>query len=347
MAAAYYARPHALVRAMLGRLLGPQQKQRLVTAESLEEALRQLRGTPYAAEVEAAAQAGNVLQEAERALERNLVQSYGRVIRTLSGPPQALIVEALRRLEVDNLKAILRGLATGAPAEEIRAVLVPLDRRGLLPLEQLLAAAGVAEAVQALDGLPYARPLAAALERYQREGSLFPLEVALDLDYLRRLWGRALALGGADRASARRALGSRYDVLNVTWLLRYKLIYRLLPQEIFNYTLPYGYRVDDETIHRAATAGDLAALVEALPQPYRGLLAPLVGAGIARMEVALRRYLWREALALLSGYPFQVGVILSYLYLKEAEVRDLVAILEGKSLGRPPAEIQAFLWSEL
>jgi len=347
MGATYYAGPHALVRALLGRLLSAQEKRRLIAAESMEEALRQLRGTPYAAEVEGAAQAGDVLQEVERALERNLAQSYGRVIRALSGPPQALIVEALRRLEVDNLKAILRGLATGAPAGEIRAVLVPLGRWTLLPVERLLAAPSVAEAVQALGGLPYARPLAAALERYERERSLFPLEVALDLDYLRRLWARGEALRGSDRASVRRALGTRYDVLNVTWLLRYKLIYRLSPQEIFNYTLPYGYRVDDETIRRAAMAGDLATLIEGLPEPYRGVLAPLQDSGIARMEVALRRYLWRDARALLSGYPFQVGVILSYLYLKEAEVRDLVAILEGKSLGRRPDEIQAFLWSEL
>jgi len=347
MGATYYARPHALVRAMLGRLLRLQEKRRLIAAEKVDEVLRQLRSTPYAAEVEEATQAGQGPRQVERALERNLVRAYGRIIHALDGPPQALVIEMLRRVEVDNLKAILRGLATRAPVEEIRAVIVPLNRWALVPVERLLAVRSVPEVVEALDRLPYARPLAAALERYEREHSLFPLEVALDLDYLRRLWARAEALHGADRASAQRALGMRYDVLNVTWLLRYKLVYRLSPQEIFNYTLAYGLRVNDETIRRAATASNLAALIDALPQPYREVLAPLQDAGIARMEVALRRYLSREALAFLSGYPFQVGVILSYLYLKEAEVRDLIAILEGKSLGQRPEEIQALLWSEL
>ncbi len=345
MSATQYARPNAAMRAMLGRLFAPQEMRRLLAAPTLDDALRQLAATPYGPALAAAAQ--GTLLWAERALESSLVDAYARLIRTLEGAPRALVEEMLRRLEVDNLKAILRGLATGAPADEIRSLLLPLGRWERLEVGQLLAAPGVAEAVRALDRLPYARPLAEALPRYERERSLFPLEVALDLDYYRRLWALAATLPGGDRDSARRVLGARYDVLNVSWLLRFSQLYRLSAQEIFNYTLPYGDRIDDDIMRRAAAAPDIAGLVAALPEPYRALLGPLEGAGITRMEAALRRFLWHDAHALLTGYPFQIGAIMAYLYLKEAEVRDLAAILEGKRLGRPPAEIEALLWSEL
>ncbi len=347
MGATSYARPHAIMRAMLGRLLTPREVERLIAAPSLDDALHQLDATPYAPDLAAARGAERGLLPVEKALERNLVRAYERLLGTLDGAPRALVEGLLGRLELDNLKAILRGLASGAPADAIRALLVPLGRWERLPLDRLLAAGSVAEAVPALDRLPYARPLASALGRYEEEHSLFPLEVALDLDYYRRLWARLEALAPRDRAGARRILGARYDVLNVTWLLRYRLIYRLSAQEIFNYTLPYGYRVGDEAIRAAAAAPDLAGLLAALPEPYRGLLSPLEGAGIDALEVALRRYLWRDAHSVLAGYPFQVGTILAYLYLKEAEVRDLVAILEGKRYGRQPDELRALLWSEL
>ncbi|HOG46057.1 MAG TPA: V-type ATPase subunit [Anaerolineae bacterium] len=346
MGASQYARPNAAMRAMLGALLAPQEKRALVAAPSLEDAMRRLRATPYGRDL-AVAEAGGELLPLEKALQRTLVGTYGRLIRTLEGAPRDLVEELLRHFEVDDIKAILRGLATGAPAAKIRALLVPLGRWERLPLERLLAAPSVAEAVRALGRLPYARPLGEALPRYEAERSLFPLEVALDLDYFRRLWARLEALSGGDRVGAVRILGARYDVLNVTWLLRYKLTYRLSAQEIFNYTLPHGYRVDDGVIRRATTAGDLAGLIAALPQPYRGLLAPLEGASLAHMEAALCRYLWHDARALLAGYPFQAGAILAYLHLKEAEVHDLVAILAGKRSGRPAAEIEALLWSEL
>ncbi len=331
---------------MLSELLLPEEKRSLLAAGSVEDALRQLEASPYGAEI-AQAREGARLLPVERALEHSLVDAYTRLIRTLDGAPRALLEEMLRRLELDNLKAILRGLAAGADPEAIRRVLVPLGGFSRLPVDGLLAAESLAEAGRALGRLPYARPLQDALERGERERSLFPLEVALDLDYYRRLWARVQALPPVDRGGAARFLGQRYDVVNVGWLLRYRAIYHLSAEETFNYTLPHGYRIDDGVIRRAAAAPDLTGLLAELPEPYRGLLQGLTQAGIWRMEVALQRYLWREARSALILYPLQIGLLLAYLYLKEAEIHDLRAILEGRRIGRSPEEIAAFLWGEV
>ena len=342
-----YARPNAAIRGMISRLLTPRQRRELIVAPGLEEALRQLEATAYSTGLAALPGDGANLASLEAALKRDLVSAYCAVIHALDGRPRALMDELLRRLEVDDLKAILRGRAAGAASEGIRPLLVPLAACSRLPVDALLAASGVAEAIEALGALPYARPLRDALERYRREGTLFPLEVALDLDYYRRLWATVQALPARDRAVARRAIGVRYDVITIDWLLRYKALYRLSPEETFNYTLPFGLRIDDQVIRRAAAAPDLPGLVAELPEPYRGLLLPLAGReGLWRLEVALQRYLWRKARLALAGYPLQIGVPLAYLHLKEAEVHDLRAILEGKRYGRSPEEIRAFLWGE-
>ncbi len=333
---------------MVAKLLTPQQKRSLSEAASVEDAVRQLQSTAYGAELASVPRGAAQLLAVEKALERSLVAAYERVLRTLAGRRHALVLEMLRRQEVGNLKAVLRGLATGADRNAIRTLLLPLGRYSPLPIAALLGAADVTAAVDALDELAYARPLRDALDRYGRERSLFPLEMALDLDYYRRLWSRVQELAPADRQEATQLLGTRYDTLNVDWLLRYKLIYRLSPAEIFNYTLPYGYRIGDEVIRRAAEAHDLAGLIAALPSPYRELLQPLAGQGeIWWLEVALERYLWRMARQALAGYPFHIGTILAYLWLKESEVHDLRAILEGRRYRLPPEETAAFLWGEL
>lgn len=334
---------------MVSELLSPQQKWGLVTSSGVEDAVRQLDLTTYAAELAVLLKGDIALLPVEKALERNLVNAYDRVIRSLDGPPRALVEWMLRRFEVDNLKAVLRGVATEASQEEVRRNLLPLGRHSRLPLGELLAARSVAEVIDSLGNLHYARTVREASDRYEREQSLFPMEVALDLDHFRHLWSAVEALSSSDRAIARRVMGTRFDVINVDWMLRYKAIYHLSPEEIFNYTLPHGHKIDDEVIRRAGSAPDLPVLVADLPDPYRQLLQPLTkeSANVWQLEVALNRYWWQQAKAGLSGYPFQIGIILAYLFLKEAEIHDLEAILEGKRYNRSPDEIEAFVWGEL
>jgi V/A-type H+-transporting ATPase subunit C len=348
VSATLYARPNALVRALVARLLTPEQKRSLIGTPGLEETLRLLAGTPYGPELEAASRDGGPLFPVERALQRSLIAAYERVLHTLGGAPQRLVVEMLRRLEVDNLKAILRGLARGAVPDEVRALLLPLGRHSRLPVDRLLSVTNVGAAVAALSDLPVGRVLRDALPRYERERSLFPLEVALDLSYYRQLWATAESLAGGDREDALRLLGTRYDTTNVDWMLRYKVVYGLSAVEIYNYALPYGRRIDDRVIRQAGAAPDLAGLIDALPEPYRGLLAPLAGTReLWSLEVTLNRLLQREARGALTGYPFHIGTMLGYLWLKEGEVHDLEAILEGKRLGRSPEGIESFLWGKL
>jgi vacuolar-type H+-ATPase subunit C/Vma6 len=59
--------------------------------------------------------------------------------------------------------------------------------------------------------------------------------------------------------------------------------------------------------------------------------------------MALYRF-WRGlARREMSGYPFKLGAILGYLVLEELEARDIVTLLEAKSLGWGPDLIQQHL----
>lgn len=289
---------------------------------------------------------GATVADAGRTLVQGLVEAYGRTAFLLGGERAALVVQMARKLELENLKVILRAKARGEAAEAVRPLLVPLQRLSELPYEDLLQGEDVEAVIQPLADTEYGPVLSGALPRYEAERTLFPLETALDLHYYRRLWEVVQGLSGRDLQVALRMMGTRFDLLNVDWILRYRLIYHLFPEEIFNYTLPHGWRIDDAAIRRAAPAEGIEAIASALPEPYRSLLGRVAGAPdpVERAGLLLQRYLVAFARSALSGDPFQLGVALAFLWLKEAEAHDLGVVLEAKRYDLPPEAIVDRFW---
>ena len=112
----------------------------------------------------------------------------------------------------------------------------------------MIESGSIAAAVELLRGTGYHEVLISALKRYNTEQSLFPLEVALDLHYWRRLWQETLNLQGLDQSQAMRIIGSLLDMTNLMWAIRYRVYQQLSEEELINYTLPFGYRLRDQDI---------------------------------------------------------------------------------------------------
>lgn len=68
--------------------------------------------------------------------------------------------------------------------------------------DRLVEAASIPAVIEQLRETPFARPLENAMERYQQEGRLFHLEIALDLFYFQKLVRLIDAQSGKDAAAA-------------------------------------------------------------------------------------------------------------------------------------------------
>jgi vacuolar-type H+-ATPase subunit C/Vma6 len=190
--------------------------------------------------------------------------------------------------------------------------------------------------------------LRAAYPVYQREGTLFPLEVALDIRYYRDIVAASNKLGRAEREDARQVLGAHLDILNILWAFRYRVYYGLSAEEIINYTLWRTIHTDADVIQAIALGATPQEIVERVWGPDKVDLSSLDGLTdehqqIPALEMALLRY-WRAlALKQMQGFPFRLGASLAFLVLAELEVQDLVTVLEGKSLRWDRARIQQHL----
>ena len=341
-----YSRPNAELRGMISRLLSPEQLRTIAASPDLEGALRLLLGTGYSEVARDLLDRGATVTDAERSLARGIGEAHRRTAFLLGGARSTLVVQMVRRLEVENLKTILRAKGRGEPVETVRPLLAPLGDMSSLPYEDLFQAGDVGDVIQLLSGGEYGRVLAAALPRYEAERTLFPLETALDLHYYGRLWDAVRSLSGKDLQVARQMIGTRFDVLNVDWILRYRLIFHLFPEEVFNYTIPHGWRIDDGAIRRAVPGEGVEAIASALPEPYRSIVAGAAGAPdpVERAGLVLQRHLVGVARSALSGDPFQLGVAVAFLWLKEAEAHDLQVVLEAKRYGLPLEATLARFW---
>jgi vacuolar-type H+-ATPase subunit C/Vma6 len=183
------------------------------------------------------------------------------------------------------------------------------------------------------------------MERYTSEKSLFPLEVALDLDYWRTLWSSVNQLPSRDREQAGRIIGTLLDKNNLMWAIRYREYHHLSEEEIINYTLPIGYHVNDEDIRAIAAGTDIPQVIRRvfpdLPDPERFLQDP--NYGLSQLEISLQKHVADRCRAAFAGYPFHIGIPLAYLILKELEIQDLTVLIEAKSSQMPVERFQPYL----
>jgi V/A-type H+-transporting ATPase subunit C len=265
-----------------------------------------------------------------------VAESGRALVRFLPRGAGELVAWYNRRFEIENLKTVLRAVHYGLDPSRARASLIPLRATGWR-WDLLLECGSIAAVIDQIRESPYARPLENAIERYAQERRLFYLEIALDLFYFQKLVRLIESQSGKDAADARRFLGRSIAVQNLLWAYRYRIYGRMTPEEIINFTLHRAFTAGLETVRRVALGSPLE--VEAARLGFQITPGLSEVEGLTEIEVLAERERFRYATAAIRRPLFQLRGALAYLWLLEAEVRDLTMISEGKIAGLSSAEI--------
>jgi V/A-type H+/Na+-transporting ATPase subunit C len=342
-----YSAVHARVRAMAASQLTPAAWRALYETPSYSALIDGLKNTVYGYHLGRVDPGLLTSRRAVYQMKMHLSQACAKIASMLPRETRFLLLHVYRLFEVDNLKAVLRGVAAGASWDQVRFVLFPMNGYTVLPAQEMVEANSVASAIDLLRGTPYYDTLAHALGRYAAEQSLFPLEVALDLAYWRVLWRYVNVLSQRDREQARRLIGSLIDANNLMWAIRYRVYHGLSEEEIINYTLPFGYRVHDQDIRAIASGADIAGVLARVYPDLGDVSEQLKTPGqLPMLELDLQRRLLRQCRGAFVGYPFHVGVPLAYLLLVELEIQDLTVLVEAKSMGADPGAYLPYLLAQ-
>ena len=335
-----YAAISAKVRAMYADLLTPQDIARLSESPDLPALVGALKSTAYGKYLSNIRDNELTSRRVILQIRHRLADSYSSVVQQAPEQSRALIRQLFRYFEVGNLKAVLRSIQTvsswgagNAAWDRVHEVLFPLGPFSVIPAQAMVESGSIASAVDLLDGTLYESAMSFAMRRFSAEQNLFPLEVALDLDFWRRIWGEVKNLKGKDREMGNKLIGSLLDLNNLMWVIRYKIYHNLSEEELINYTLPFGYRVRDEDVRSIAAGADIASVVSRIYPtiPDVNALLERPQSGLPKLEHLLKQQVMKQCVSAFIGYPFHIGLPLSYLLLSDFEIQDLVILIEAKS----------------
>lgn len=340
-----YAALNARVRVMYSTLLSAQASAGLYEAADFNAFVNLLKNTDYGPYLEKAKDKELTARRAAFQIRERLTDAYQSIIRTAPEYARPLLIQRLRYFEVDNLKAVLRGIIAGASWDRVRFVLFPLGSFTVLPAQEMVEAGAIAPAVELLRGTPYYETLAHAMKRFSTEQNIFPLEVTLDLNYWRDLWKNMNQLPSEDRIQAMKIIGTLVDTTNLMWAIRYREYHHLSEEELINYTLPFGYHVRDEDIRAIAAGADISQVVRRIYPQVTDVDAFLQDSrkGLHLLEFQLKRQVMQQCVTEFVGNPFHIGLPLAFLELLELEIQDITVLLEAKSAAGSREDFRPFI----
>lgn len=325
--------------AMRDELLAPEVIKNLVLTKDMKEFLGLLSQTPYREELGEGRERTKAT-ELERVFNQRFIERLERIVRVCPEDiSEFLQIYYYMRLEIQNLKHILRGKFSKLPVERVKEFLVPLELYRLVAFDEFLMAEELEDFIDLLRGTPYA-PLRESLILSQKYDAFWPIEVKFNYLYVEAVRGVISKIPSEDRRRVMRMVEAEADVENLLLAAHWRGAERVLPppESVFQYV--YGF--SPEIIKELTQEGDLDKAVSGLTSPYREILEPILEGDVGLVRTNLRRHIYEMAGVGRLTNDFGFPCIMSYLLSCEVEKGDLVATAWGKEKEVDPKMILTY-----
>ena len=341
---ATYAFINAKIRAMLSFLISPGLFSRMLEAEDIYKAMELLKEAPYYKNIiENTGKEITDLRIIEKQLIKNDLDIHRKIYRSIPGKIERELVSFfIEKYELEQLKVALRIWNKKTPVNIDDFILgekISFD----IDYKKIIYAPNIEEIIFLLDDTPYRRPILNARERFKEKGSIFYLEASMDVGYYSRLFSCLESLSPRDKDVAKGIIGIQIDIENINWLIRMRKYYSLAAGEMLEWVIPGGSKINKENITKFYVTDGLTKIVDSVALGPYARIKDLIEENMSLIENFLHEVLLKEVKKALSGYPFTIGTILSYLILKNSETRNVVSLLYAKSLGLKKEETALLL----
>lgn len=316
-----YGYINARVRGMKTQLLAPEFFSEALEATDFRAFLSVLGQSRYMRDLEEAQARYQGLRAVDDALARDFFRITRSLLSSSDGTPGQLMELLLLRYDRENIKTIARAKHAGKEVEEILGSLFPAGPLKPAVLEEVAAAPDMAAAAQALmvTRTPLKTDFAKAAVRYQSDGDLYALELAIDRAYYRVLMQRVRRANAP--TSFVRHIVREIDATNLRTALKLRGS-TAGTEELF---IPGGREID-RSLFEGLRGDDSRTALQSLAGTTFAEVAETES--LAQAEQHVRAILDASARSA-SSDPLGPGVVVRYLRLKEAEVARLRLLARG------------------
>jgi vacuolar-type H+-ATPase subunit C/Vma6 len=335
-----YSFINAKLRARISKILPEETFNDLAKALSLEESLALLRDTPFAPLEEIYSRTGD-LKMAELELLKNEIELYRNLRQYLGGYSIGIVDALLTQFEIDNLKNAIRiyfdrKIRKRSVDTAVHYILYDRIIHDI-PVDVIVNAENFDEITGLCVGTPYGQIISKYSHTVESEGSLFRMEIAFDHYYYKNLLSSIDKLDKRDRTIALRLTGVEIDLQNINWIIRFKNFYDLPLEAVLAAIVPGGFNLDRAVMDQLYSAQNVTSVLQTfIKSKYPGLSALLSShtsdstSRLLLIRRILEEIMKHEVQRILTGYPFTIGIILSYFILKRNELKKIRVILNAK-----------------
>jgi len=348
-----YSFINAKLRARISKIISDDKFHEMAKAPGLDEALAILRDTHFSNLEEIYSTTGDI-KLAELELLKSEIELYRNIKGYLHSTLTELIDALLCQFEIDNLKNAIRlyfdrKVLKRSIDSNVHYILYDRIIHDI-PFDIIINAEDFDEIAGVCEGTPYRQIISKYSHSVESKGSLFRMEIAFDHFYYNNLLSCINKLGKKDHAIAIRLVGVQIDLQNINWIIRLKNYYDLDLDEVLTTIVPGGFNLDRSIIDELYKAQNVEFVLQGLINSRYPGLSTLLSAHasdstsrLLLIRQMLQEIIKHETQRILEGYPFTVGIILSYFILKQDELKKIRMILNAKQYGIQQERIESMI----
>ncbi|MBI5096290.1 MAG: V-type ATPase subunit [Nitrospirae bacterium] len=347
-----YAYIHTRIRFMEGDLLTADQLRRLLSFRELSAAVTYLKKTPYRLYFSEGIE-GALIDRIDTALRTAISSTIQKIYKIFKGEDILLLEILLGRWDVFNIKTLIRGKLHNVVPQEVLSSTIPAGRLDEGTLKEVYKQPSVQTMVDMLFtiGFTYAAPLR-RLE-YLQEGDLFKGEIGLERAFFRHLLRRLKAYDkrGINRAMVEDTVERLIDRYNLMAAVKVagSGIQGIQINEAEAWFIDGGKVIRPELYKKILRGSDLSQSISMIDHATwkshwdQFYARTRITDPLLRIERWLDYEMLTYAIRLPRKDPFNIGLVISYLWRKINEVMNLRILLRGIHYNLPQGEIEGLL----
>lgn len=281
----------------------------------------------------------------ENLIKQNMIRNIDKIIHYFNGSYRRFVGTLYAKYEIEELKQIARAVYNGRGANDFRNSAF-IGKYSGIEAEKVFEAKLVRDIIYALEGSEFYKYLIPLVNGDMKE-NLFRFEMTLDMAYysiLQREWSK---LDKGDIRVLEQAQGLISDLLNLQWIYRGIKFYKISPEELLNYTIDIGYRLNRDFIKRLCYSGSLDDFFKLTRETRYSFLFKNDETTDIYMERRMERHIYFELKAMARSRSLSIITTFSYILFLEFEVRDVIAVIESNRYGVPLDQAHKYIIRKL
>lgn len=335
-----YAYTYGVVCAKYSKLFDYRVMENFIEARSISEIMASLESTDYEKDIRGDLRNETSTGPLEFALKKHFMRIYDEIAATMPKKDRKLLDAIIpEELNVRNLKIILRAIHTNMPQERLMQLVGPSRKDDAKFIQKLSESKSIEEFISGLRETPYQEALSNKVDAYNEFGHLLPLEAALDKVLIDK-WNEQIA----KNEEIENFVGAKIDLINIKNVIKCRIYGIPLQDHVFDGGLYLSKMVlgpmagvDIEEMGEMMGHTIYGKVVRESIEEYKK------NGSLMHLELGLEKIIMSILENASKFNPLGIGSIISFINLKEKEVKNLTTIVICKSYDIPPKEIKELM----